>query len=70
VLFAIVGKKCGSVSTGGAATEDVAGLVTRTATKAAAAIVTVQTVTAPNSRYFDGRLVFIEDSLVFIAHSP
>jgi hypothetical protein len=67
--LAIVGKKCGPESTGGAATAEVAGVVRRTVTKAAAAIVTAQTVTTLDIRYFDRHLVFIEDFLVFIAHS-
>jgi hypothetical protein len=69
VRFAIVGKKRGSGSTGGAAAEDVAGVVRRAAMKATAAIVTVLTATTPKIRSFDARLVFIEDFLVFIAHS-
>jgi hypothetical protein len=67
--LAIVDKKCDWEFTGTSATEDVAGAVRRTAMKAAAAIVTVQTATTLNTRYFERRLVFI-DFLAFIAHSP
>jgi len=67
VRFAIVGKKCGVVSTGDAATVDVVAVVRWIRTTTAVAMVTIQITTTPRSELFGRRLVCIEDFLVFMA---